>query len=408
MPHVNAQIAPPLQGLFTPAAEAQAQSLARHRPLAYRPRPMCARRFLAIIFILTLLAVAGAFAVYQFGGSMLLKEAAPHGHFEAAQAGGGPDYSQTSSWVAQPGLTDNPASWLPDGLQPSATPGKAAIFYIHPTTYLERDRWNAPLEPGGDTEFRTRLFTQSQASAFNGAGEVWAPRYRQAAFGAFLLSSPDARAALDLAYRDVAAAFDRFVAESGNRPIILTGHSQGALHLMRLLKEKVAGKPIARRIVAAYVIGWPISTAADLPALGMPACRAAGQGGCILSWMTFGDPANPELVLNSYKGSAGLTGGERKREDMLCVNPITGTQDGSAAPQANPGTLLPNADLLSASIEPGRVGARCDKGLLIVDGDIPPLGPYVLPGNNYHVYDYALFWGAIRRDADRRLAAWHR
>jgi hypothetical protein len=31
----------------------------------------------------------------------------------------------------------------------------------------------------------------------------------------------------------------------------------------------------------------------------------------------------------------------------------------------------------------------------------------VMPGNNYHVYDYALFWGAIRRDAERRLAAWH-
>jgi hypothetical protein len=38
----------------------------------------------------------------------------------------------------------------------------------------------------------------------------------------------------------------------------------------------------------------------------------------------------------------------------------------------------------------------------------PQLGSFVLPGNNYHVYDYALFWGAIRRDAERRLAAWHR
>ena len=38
---------------------------------------------------------------------------------------------------------------------------------------------------------------------------------------------------------------------------------------------------------------------------------------------------------------------------------------------------------------------------------LPPLGPYVLPGNNYHVYDYALFWSAIRKDAERRLAAWH-
>jgi hypothetical protein len=46
--------------------------------------------------------------------------------------------------------------------------------------------------------------------------------------------------------------------------------------------------------------------------------------------------------------------------------------------------------------------------LLIINGTIPPLGPYVLPGNNYHVYDYALFWAAIRRDAERRLATWQR
>jgi len=44
----------------------------------------------------------------------------------------------------------------------------------------------------------------------------------------------------------------------------------------------------------------------------------------------------------------------------------------------------------------------------LLDGDIPALGPFVLPGNNYHVYDYALFWTAIRGDAVRRLQAWHR
>jgi hypothetical protein len=69
---------------------------------------------------------------------------------------------------------------------------------------------------------------------------------------------------------------------------------------------------------------------------------------------------------------------------------------------------VPTADLRSATLQTGLVGARCDKGLLILNGTVPPLGPYVLPGNNYHVYDYALFWGAIRQDAERRLAAWHR
>ncbi len=55
---------------------------------------------------------------------------------------------------------------------------------------------------------------------------------------------------------------------------------------------------------------------------------------------------------------------------------------------------------------PGQVGARCDRGLLILEGSIPLLGPYVLPGNNYHVYDYALFWDAVRADALRREQAW--
>src|SRR5690348_16963517 len=204
---------------------------------------MRARRFLAVIFVLTLLVVAAAFAFYQWGGNVLLKEATPKGHFEPTQAGGGPDYAQASSWVARPGLADDPAQWLPDGLS-QGTVGDAAVFYIHPTTYLVNDRWNAPLFAGGDTEFRTRLFVETQASAFSGAGQIWAPRYRQAAFGAFLLQSADATKALDLAYGDVSAAFEQFLKEAGDRPIVLAGHSQGALHLERLLKERVAGKPV--------------------------------------------------------------------------------------------------------------------------------------------------------------------
>jgi hypothetical protein len=368
---------------------------------------MCARRFLMAIFVLTLVAVAGAFAIYQWGGNVLLREATPKGHFEAAQAGGGPDYSQASSWVARPGMPNDPAQWLPDGISQSKVVD-AAVFYVHPTTYLESDRWNAPLQAGGDTEFRTNLFVQSQASAFNGAGEIWAPYYRQAAFGAFLLDSADAEQALDFAYRDVSAAFDEFVRESGDRPIILAGHSQGALHLERILREKVAGKPIARRVVAAYVIGWPIDITSDLPALGFPACSSAGQAGCILSWLTFGEPANPDLIVHQWASTKGLNGGERRKNDMLCVNPLTGIQNGAAPPQANPGTLVPTADLRSATLEPQAVGARCADGLLLIDGHIPPLGPYVMPGNNYHVYDYALFWAAIRRDSERRLAGWHR
>lgn len=125
-----------------------------------------------------------------------------------------------------------------------------------------------------------------------------------------------------------------------------------------------------------------------------------------MSWQSFREPANPGLVTDAWVGTEGLTGSSRFREDMLCTNPLTGTIGGSAPPASNLGTLVPDGGLTDATPEPGRVGARCDKGFLMIEGDIPNLGTYVLPGNNYHVYDYALFWGSIRADAGRRLAAW--
>ena len=33
-------------------------------------------------------------------------------------------------------------------------------------------------------------------------------------------------------------------------------------------------------------------------------------------------------------------------------------------------------------------------------------GTYVMPGNNYHVYDYSLFWANIRADAQSRADAY--
>jgi pimeloyl-ACP methyl ester carboxylesterase len=225
-----------------------------------------------------------------------------------------------------------------------------------------------------------------------------------AAFGAFLTTQENAAKALDLAYRDVAAAFDAFVAQAGDRPIILAGHSQGSLHLIRLLREKIAGKPIEKRIVAAYVVGWPVSRTSDLPALGLPECRTADQAGCILSWQSFAEPADPSLILDTYNASSSVDGVSRRGTAMICTNPLTGMPDAIAPATSNLGTLFPSADLSSATIEPGRVAARCDSRGILLIGNPPSLGGYVLPGNNYHVYDYSLFWANVRADAARRLA----
>ena len=368
---------------------------------------MCARRFLILILILTLIFVGGAFALYQWGGDVLVRMATPAGHYQEPPRGSRPVYAKAESWLAKPGLADDPSKWLPQGVNPTVPGELAATFYLHPTTYLERDRWNAPFDAAGEAGRRARLFVESQSGAFNGVSEVWAPKYRQAAFGAFLLKSQDAQKALDLAYRDVLAAFDLFLAaQPAGKPIILAGHSQGSMHLLRLLAERRAA--LQGRLGAVYIGGWPVGVAADLPATGLAPCTSPDQAGCLMSWQSFKDPANTRLVTDAWVGTTGLAGTARSQSDMLCTNPLTGTRDGAAAPAANQGTLVPNGELSTATLEPSRVGARCDKGFLLIDGDIPDLGAYVLPGNNYHVYDYALFWGSIRADAERRLAAWRK
>jgi Protein of unknown function (DUF3089) len=315
-------------------------------------------------------------------------------------------YVDGKMWIARPDLPGNPALWVPTGFASPPGPRAAAVFFIHPTSYLDRKAWNAPLDDAVAND-RANIFVRSQASAFSGVGEIWVPRYRQAAFGAFLTTQPEAKQALDAAYADVAAAFDQFLASiAADRPIILAGHSQGALHLTRLLRERVAGKPLARRIVAAYVVGWPVSVETDIAALGLPACASAGQPGCILSWQSFAEPADPAQVIAAYDGTTGFDGRPRRGTKMLCTNPLTGTPDSAADATVNQGALVPDSELKTATLEPRKVPARCDaQGFLLIGPPPEDIGTYVLPGNNYHVFDYALFWSNVRSDAAARLAA---
>ncbi len=366
-----------------------------------------ARKFLYIIAFL-IFVVLGLLLAFRLNPAPFMRTAfVPSQPFVEQAPPPANSYANPAMWLAHPATPaqSNPALWTPAGLGDEGEAGHAAIFFVHPTSLVSKDGWNASLDDQ-ITNDRTRIFVRGEASVFNHAGTIWAPRYRQAAVGAFMTDSEDAKKAIDAAYQDVATAFDQFLIESGNdRPIILAGHSQGSLHLTRLLKEKVAGRPIAKRIAAAYVIGWPISITHDLLRLGLPACGTAEASNCIVSWSSFAEPADPGMVLDAYGKSPGYDGTIRGDSPMLCTNPLTGAPNSTAAPEQNPGTLFPSSDLLDGKIEAGKVGARCDQRGLLMIGSPPEMGAYVLPGNNYHVYDYALFWVAARHDVARRLAA---
>ena len=364
-------------------------------------------RFLWIVAGLTVLFIIGAFVYRIFQEDLMRWAMIPGRDFQEVPMPAGASYAQPRLWIARPDLAGNPALWAPRGFAPTAAP-KASVFFIHPTTFLESSAWNAGIDDAESQE-RARLFVRSQASAFNSVGAIWAPKYRQATFGAFLTTEDNARRAFDFAYRDVLAAYEEFLREApDDKPIILAAHSQGTLHLMRLLAERMKDAPEVERIAAAYLIGWPVSETADLPAFPLPACERPEQAHCLLSWQSFAEPADPSQVTDVYDASRGPGGVARAGSAIICVNPLTGARGGAAPAAANLGTLIPNAAFSEAEFRRGAVPARCDlRGFLLIGDDelLPKMGPYVLPGENYHVYDYALFWANIRADAERRLAS---
>lgn len=368
-----------------------------------------ARKFLYVIAFLIALAIAGMIAFSFFGQKLMRSALVPHVRFSEPAPLPAGFYSGAQGWISRPdGRRSDPAIWQPASLKMPAERGAAAIFFLHPTSAFDTMRWNAPVTDAVSGQ-QTERFVRVQASAFAASGKIWVPRYRQAVFGAFMTDSADAGRALDRAYADIRVAFAAFLAANPDGPIILAAHSQGSKHLLRLLRDESGNTALHRRLVAVYAAGWPVSIAHDLPALGLPACSGPDQTGCLLSWQSFGRPADTSSVDEVFDREPGFDGASRKGSQMLCTNPLTGGAPAPAPASANLGMLIGDGGAASTQLmAPGGIGARCEgRGYLMLDRS-PQLGTYVLPGNNYHVYDYALFWANIRADALRRLDAWQK
>jgi hypothetical protein len=371
-----------------------------------------AKKFLYFVAICIVVFLVGRIGYELFQEELTEIALVPSAEFTPTEPMEANAYQDPDLWYSRPGIgVNDPARNVDlDGEIPDAAGDVPAfaVFFIHPTSYLSRDNWNAPIRDE-EAERIARIYISGMASPFDAASEIWAPRYRQATMGAFLTDAAEAEQAIDAAYSDVREAYRYFLESVGaDTPVVLAGHSQGSLHLLRLLREEVAGSAVADRLVAAYVIGWPISVERDLPALGLPACATPDQTGCILSWSSFAEPADPDRLLETYSKSMGFDGLPRGDSVILCTNPLTGNFGGEADADANLGTLVPDESMSNGELVPNAVPARCDERGLLLIGDPPELGPYVLPGNNYHVYDIPLFWANTKADVARRALALER
>ena len=267
----------------------------------------------------------------------------PSGRFDARAVPPAPDYAGAAAWTAHAERPDA-SDVAPAGLTPVA-PARAAVdvFYVHPTSYLG-SAWNGPIDDAALNAQTDALSTRIQASAFNGCCAVYGPRYRQAQGQAFIRASADGAAAIDLAYEDVRAAFRFFLERhSRGRPFILAGHSQGSVLAARLLEQEIAGTALRERLVAAYLIGAPI-TAARAP--GVPVCAAPEETGCLVAWNARG-PRFPGSVFDFH------VEGER-----VCVNPLTWRSDEApAGAEQNLGAVFLDAG--DGTPLPGFADAQC-------------------------------------------------
>ncbi|HVJ54784.1 MAG TPA: DUF3089 domain-containing protein [Aliidongia sp.] len=327
---------------------------------------------------------------------------APFGRFSSADAAPDPNYGDDSAWSALPGRPSD-ARFVPPGADTRDEEGTAGVdvFFIQPTTYFGRHIWNAHLDEGGISRRMLTGVLRNQAGAFNGCCRVFVPRYRQATIYSFFGKGKDEEAALDFAYQDVARAFDEFIAHRNQgRPFILAGHSQGSLHGMRLLQEKIAGTKLADRMVAAYLVGYAIPADMGLPGIGP--CREPTETRCYISWNSL-SPESDGLV---WRESSTIWLDHRFQpiagRKLTCVNPLTWRLDDAAGAEADLGSL-PFSRGVGVPPIPHATGAACVQGVLRVT---PPSSfSFGAMGGNYHIYDYNLFYLNLRANLAARVAA---
>jgi hypothetical protein len=299
----------------------------------------------------------------------------------AGLAGDDDLYADPATWLCRPGLPEeanvchgdlDATSVAADGTL-TAEPHQVAedpavdCFYVYPTVRLG-DEGNGAFDGQYGEEIYT---TRNQAARFSSACEVYAPIYRQTTINAPRGNGIDYGA---LAYADVVAAFRRFLADTDpSRPFVLLGHSQGSGHLRRLIADVVDGNPALRdRLLSAMLLGTSVSVPVGGDVGGsfanIPACRAAGQFGCVIAYASFRDTVPPPET--SFFGRTSEPGTE-----ALCTDPsaLSGrdlvsyfdiaedSEFGPANPRLAWDPALPDPPVITTPFValPGLVSSRC-------------------------------------------------
>ncbi len=242
-----------------------------------------------------------------------------------------PDYTQDANWLCRPDRVGARADACGGDLAmtavaaygrtkvvalPTPTAQKIDCFYVYPTVSTDATA-NSDLSIDTAETNVARI----QFAAFRSVCRTFAPMYRQVTLKALRDAMVGKASTADrvMAYRDVVAAWNDYLArDNKGRGVILIGHSQGSGLIKALLQNEIEGKPVAAKVIAAYVPGTNLLVPAGKTVGGdlksMPLCEAASQTGCVLAWVSYRDgkvpPADARFGRTTTPGMA-----------VACTNP---------------------------------------------------------------------------------------
>ncbi|MDO6811450.1 DUF3089 domain-containing protein [Tenacibaculum soleae] len=298
-----------------------------------------------------------------------------------------PDYQLERSWAVLP-------SKYPKNFQEYASKQidtlQADVFFIYPTlnTSKKDNRWNVPLNDEVQNDKVLNSSVLYQASVFATSGRVYVPFYRQAHYRSFDNKYKiGGDKALNLAYQDVKNAFEVYLKKyNKNRPIIIAGHSQGALHAIQLLKDFFDEKPLQKKLIAAYIPGMRVEKDEFISIKPM---ITPDENGGFVSWNTFKKGHFPKNK-KWYKGA-------------VTSNPITWNNEKTTILNQHKGFLYSNGKMYKKAL-----AIQITDGLVWATNPKFPLRFFMSFLKNYHVGDINLFWQDIRENSLLRVKSWKR
>ena len=289
------------------------------------------------------------------------------------------DYSDAANWA-----------YFGEGDEKSAD-----LFLICPTVDMGKGgNFNMSMD---DEDIKESFLgaLNMERGIYEDSARLYAPYYKQMTFPVYSMTDEEMKPYLEIAYQDVADAFEYYFENYNNgRPIILAGFSQGSQILLELMKKYFDDPQYSEKLVAAYCIGWRITEEdiIEFPHLSM--AQSEDDIGVIISFNSEAEGVYESIVVP-------------KDVKTLGINPLNWKTDSTPADKSlNIGACFTKYSGAIKTEIPQLTGAYLDENrgtLRITDIEPSEYSNSLFPEGVYHLYDYQFFFRNLQENVAVRL-----